>query len=439
MHNRGKIDTFFIITLFVLSIVLTEHAVCATVNATSCSRAAVQEAIDSASDGDTVNVPAGNCTWTSAVTIPDNKKLDIIGAGIDNTVITLSNVNHAFTQHSENKPFRISGFTFTGTITDSVIYLWGTCNGFRVDHNKFSNITGGRGVRVDAFHALMGPIYGVIDHNIFTGSTQFPCVGHSGHNDQSWSEPLSLGSANAVFVEDNIFDFSSAPRNESVAVVDCNMGGRFVFRHNTLAQIFIATHDACSNPEGHRGCYSWEFYGNNITMGHDGGGWYRIYNIRGGSGVIHDETLTALNGAIITMPIGIMNYRSCVGDGTTCNPYWDRCDGDSVHDGNLDSTGWPCLDQIGRTSDMNADGLQDSAPVYEWNNTLNGSDVDYQIHNPGGCDNPSVFDHIKENREFYNDTARPGYTPYTYPHPLALEPDNPPGPPPPPENLAITN
>ena len=29
--------------------------------------------------------------------------------------------------------------------------------------------------------------------------------------------------------------------------------------------------------------------------------------------------------------------------------------------------------------------------------------------------------HIQENRDFYNDTPRPGYTPYVYPHPLTQE------------------
>jgi hypothetical protein len=48
-------------------------------------------------------------------------------------------------------------------------------------------------------------------------------------------------------------------------------------------------------------------------------------------------------------------------------------------------------------------------PVYSWNNTLNGSNVN--LNNYG---EPTV----REGTEFYNNTAMPGYTPYTYPHPL---------------------
>ena len=48
-----------------------------------------------------------------------------------------------------------------------------------------------------------------------------------------------------------------------------------------------------------------------------------------------------------------------------------------------------------------------------------GSNIDIVVSNPWGCSNPSVADHIQEGRDFFNDTQKPGYTPYTYPHPLA--------------------
>ena len=128
----------------------------------------------------------------------------------------------------------------------------------------------------------------------------------------------------------------------------------------------------------------------------------------------------------------VTNYRSCQGivDDQCARFGWDKCNGLSKLDGNLDATGYPCLDQIGRTSDMNGDGIQDSAPLYEWNNTLNGADTDITIHRFGNCNNPSVADHIKENRDYYNDTKKPGYSPYTYPHPLTT-------PPPPQKSLRI--
>src|SRR5438477_6152192 len=40
----------------------------ATVNALSCSVTDVANAVAAASNGDTVNIPAGDCTWTSQLT-----------------------------------------------------------------------------------------------------------------------------------------------------------------------------------------------------------------------------------------------------------------------------------------------------------------------------------------------------------------------------------
>jgi hypothetical protein len=52
-------------------------------------------------------------------------------------------------------------------------------------------------------------------------------------------------------------------------------------------------------------------------------------------------------------------------------------------------------------------------PCYSWNN----------IHAPGGEHinfNPaqSTADTVRQGRDYFNDTPMPGYTPYTYPHPL---------------------
>jgi hypothetical protein len=60
-------------------------------------------------------------------------------------------------------------------------------------------------------------------------------------------------------------------------------------------------------------------------------------------------------------------------------------------------------------------------PVYAWNNTVNGSAVTVT----------SNFPTLQENRDYYNNTPMPGYTPYTYPYPLVS------GVPPAPQNLRV--
>ena len=82
--------------------------------------------------------------------------------------------------------------------------------------------------------------------------------------------------------------------------------------------------------------------------------------------------------------------------------------------------GYPCLDQVGRAGDKDEDDMQPQfkSPVYEWNNTLNGEDVDYHVNTSG-----LIPAHIRENRDFFNDTPRPGYKAYRYPHPLQFVDD----------------
>jgi hypothetical protein len=75
---------------------------------------------------------------------------------------------------------------------------------------------------------------------------------------------------------------------------------------------------------------------------------------------------------------------------------------------------YPCTDQIGRSTD------QILEPLYEWNNAINGTVMDLTVRDFDGCSNPSVSDHIKEGRDFYNDVVKPGYVPYPYPHPLTV-------------------
>lgn len=47
-------------------------------------------------------------------------------------------------------------------------------------------------------------------------------------------------------------------------------------------------------------------------------------------------------------------------------------------------------------------------PIYCWSNTVNGTLAEMS----------SVYPGLQAGRDFYNDTPKPGYTPYVYPHPL---------------------
>ncbi|NIP27761.1 MAG: hypothetical protein GWN67_25105 [Phycisphaerae bacterium] len=400
---------------FIGAVVLVTETQARIIAVADCSQQQVQKAIDAAANGDTVLVPAGTATWTTsqqnrpAVVISkkgDEKQITLKGAGIGKTVITDSTGPKCFQvviKTSETgifsgikeKPFRITGFTFKGTGGDALLSTTGYTN-WRIDHCSFEN--SGRSLWVSGF--------GLIDHCIFdkkdNGQSIF--VSHRDyagkeHGDGSWKNPLSLGTEKAVYIEDCTFKYYAQKPN---AALDGCFGARVVFRHNTLINAHVAVHGTESSGRG-RSIRSYEIYSNSFDMPPPREHFTAIF-LRGGTGVIFDNKLTGGYRALALAT----NYRS-----RASYPPWGKCDGSNKWDGNQQPNGYPAIDQIGRSTDSGPGTPQQLDPLYEWNNTLNGANAGIAVS--GG---PEVQAHIKQGRDFHNDTKRPGYTPYIYPHPL---------------------
>lgn len=361
----------------------------ATRMAANCSQSAVQKAIDSAASGDTVSVPSGNCTWSSTVIIPAEENIILKGAGIDSTVITGGTVNMSGSS-------RITGFTFI----NGLIQVDG--DGWRVDNCKFYNASKWNdGVFVRGQRENQHPT-GLVDHCFFYNSRVLVAgwMGLTAH--ALWFQPLNLGMGNAVvYVEDCTF-IGTVHSN----AIDANYGGRYVFRYNTVTDTYVEAHSV----QGYnRAARSWEIYNNTFNQV-SRGMWVPMF-LRGGTGVVFNNTLT---GAWTDSGIALDNVRDCESRDTS-----GKCDGSSPWDGNqAGGTGYPCRDQIGRGTDANLWTAfnryppQTLDPAYAWNNKHNGADVPFFQHN--NCAN-----HIQPGRDYYNNTVKPGYVPYTYPHPLA--------------------
>jgi hypothetical protein len=99
------------IIAFIIFILATLPAYADTHVAASCSDTHIQAAIDAASDGDTVTVPAGNCDWSGDVTIPAAKGITLQGAGIGATNITDAHI--LLYTAAASAPTRITGFSLT--------------------------------------------------------------------------------------------------------------------------------------------------------------------------------------------------------------------------------------------------------------------------------------------------------------------------------------
>lgn len=214
--------------LIILSIAFPVLAIAATHNAGDCAVSTIQTIIDDAGtlDGDIINIPVGNCNWTTTLTI--DKSIELIGAGIGQTNITQTGADGEIEIANATDDFRISGFSFIVTNTSYDRYnIWiGTSHthdnvDWRIDHNRF----------IGYHYSILvyGYSFGVIDNNDFYGGG----IEADSDGATAWTASTGLGGANFIFIEDNYFtdqDAISQPTNAIIA----NWGTRFVFRHNDV-------------------------------------------------------------------------------------------------------------------------------------------------------------------------------------------------------------
>jgi hypothetical protein len=276
-------------------------------------------------------------------------------------------------------------------------------NAFRFHHFELLNqLERGFGVWMQGFE-----VGGLIDHGYITtkGSKWISIEGTRPEEHQPFTRPLSLGTNKAIYVEDNhIHNIKTDGQIDGWN--DAYAGARYVWRHNL--------HIGCPAEWGHhgadsgfsRGTHSFELYNNTFTQTLTCSDRTRTINLRSGTGVIFNNTWTGSK--YDPQFMDVTNYRS-----DESHPPWGKCDGSSPWDQNLPGqNGYACLDQIGHVFGPTPGGANVLEPLYEWNNTING--VNAKIR----ATNHNADLHVKINRDYYEDTQRPGYTPYVYPHPL---------------------
>ncbi|MBV8376065.1 MAG: hypothetical protein JO279_03600 [Verrucomicrobia bacterium] len=215
-----------------------------------------------------------------------------------------------------------------------------------------------------------------------------------------------------TYIEDCTF------QNEPYEMLDCDDGSRVVVRHCTLYGTCVS-HGADSSPFGTR---HWEYYDNSFLYPYSFGdssapnlqGWLTQ---RGGTGVITGNSFCPVSSenrgtksSVNWLSDAVTEYRCyteypiprALGQG------WCGCSG---------SYSYPQAPEMGSgyTSD----------PVYVWGNTSNntyqsGSADTYGYVNNDLCNNGlTTQDFITAGRDYFFDSgAKPGWTRYTYPHPL---------------------
>ena len=341
-----------------------------TVSVGGCGQAAVQGAIDASSNGDTVLLQAGcSATWTSTVNIPGSKYLTLDGNKSEITRGITGGSALIALSTSPNGTSRITNFTFKfqsgtgyGPMYISVGGGWSDAK-FRIDNNTFNSA----GTRT---HLTVWDAIGVIDSNVFhttSGGEIIHVEAYGNGNTAGWSYDVAPGSGDAVYIEDNRF-YNAVSGNPAYfyggSAVQNYYGARTVFRHNFCQMCQFDAHGTA----GMVGARWWEVYENEFNFVPNANQ-DKVLALRAGSGVVFDNMTS---GSANSGSGGIVLYE--------------------------EDSGYPALYQVGRGKDQIAN------PAYIWNNAST-------IRASSGSANVQV------NRDFILG-ARPGYTPYTYPHPV---------------------
>ena len=302
--------------------------------------ASVSSCVSQASDGDTINILTGTETWSSTLSWT-GKALKLIGAGVSNTIITLGTQSPVIETDNisgvAGNAVRISGIRFNSANPINIwILLKG--QGWRVDHCYFYNSSGASAYFVYAEGSNSGGVqpFGLADNNYFyEGRNYVHGAGATSSMNAAWADNSSIGTANAVYYEDNTYY-----RISSGGVFnDASSGAKWVMRYNTLiGNDEIFTHSL--QAQDSRGTRSWEVYGNSSNNPFS-----KFIPLRGGTGMVYNNYVTNSSG---TYTIAYDNTRNIPGDCVSGCGTWGYCDGTSSADGNTPGqSGWPVQDPVG--------------------------------------------------------------------------------------------
>lgn len=248
----------------------------------TCSDASydcINDAVSDSDPEDTIRITdTASKTWATTLTI--SKGITVIGPG-SSLVITAGAT--PFIRYApiaavkdNNYAFRISSFTVSlGTnkgimmcsaykspdCTEINSYYIGAVaqTKIRIDNMVFTSI--GNLPAID----IAGPFYGVVNSNTFSGfTTLVHRAWGTGTGQANWDNfgPYTFGTANSMYYEDNQY-------TDIAAIADCDLGGRYVARYNTISLSSDGTplydYHGGGAGDGDYGCFGGSIYGNHIN------------------------------------------------------------------------------------------------------------------------------------------------------------------------------
>jgi hypothetical protein len=380
----------------------------ATITAASCNLGHVQTALNQAAAGDTVNIPAGTCLWTSSLTWTAPANVTIRGAGnltalgggdatviVDNYASASPLITIAV---SSSGTFRLAGLTIqggSGSSKGNGVLIFDGPGRVRVDHNHFNTKTYNplRGSTIPVWFG--DGVVGVVDHNIadfysLTAFYFFNGQGSNGQADGSWASATSFGTATTyLYLEDNLFrGHSSGPGR----IGDSYNGSRVVWRFNTIQGMSGLELHATGHAGDGRGHRSQEGYRNHFMVlpGQDPPP-FNLADIGSGTALVWGNT-TETSALKHGISFNVTRKNNATYTQTAPSNGWGYCGNEfngnrSNWDGNTSAAlGYPCLDQPGRgigdlligSFPMKTNSRtgniswpnQALEPIYEWMNSV---------------------------------------------------------------------
>ena len=404
------------------------------VMAASANLIDVSDCLAAAVNGGTIAVPAGSATWTSTlkiakfvkliasgtVTIIDNSAGGDPNAGGGPSLITITESTAGNT--------KIQGFVFQqGTAVHlgaaGIIEMNYATGGqpILITGNTFTQ--GGSGNAIVA-HTNRGVIWS----NSFTGvpgtSNCFNNTSALRHKPSglstSWTTPSTFGSADASGNQNLYFETNTV--KNVLEAIDTDDNGRLVVRYNTFTNSGVGSHGADTSSFGGR---YYEAYKNTFVFdttpvcpGDLPTNINFFLTLRGGTALIHDNVIPRLTSAAWGSKAEVAFFAEMTRRSAGAYACW----------GTRTPGGYPAPRQsgwgytTGRTQASTTGVFQDLEPIYLWNNSGAGNHsspavLDYP--NECGAAAPSATSYVVSGRDYFTSTAKPGYSPYTYPHPLA--------------------
>jgi Fibronectin type III domain len=273
---------------------------------------------------------------------------------------------------------------------------------------------------------------GVIANSSFDSSpwADAPLAFHFQPNGRntSWTTRSTMGAddttgENNFYLENNDFH---AYNNAT----DIDSNGRAVARYNVFNHAGFGTHGPDTSLQGQR---HFEYYNNTglfnaypqtgVTFGLN---WW-LY-IRGGTFVVANNVLPHINSQDYPnkrdLNITVMNLQRNAGP----NPCWGAGTSGGAMYFSPRQVGFGFVtgagrDKLGRTNDSVL-YVGDSEPAYIWGNKRPGGSamaLTVGFSDYGECSNPDrTSNYVVEGRDYFNSPSmvKPGWIPYTYPHPL---------------------